>query len=150
MKSHLIAAVAGLALAGCGLSALAAQQETKGTTKADNQPAPVMLLVPVEVSDPAMKAGCWAQFWDERNFKGDMFTIVGPMQLDATDKGSAKQLHRNIDSVMTGPKATLTVYEHKLFKDKSVQFAPNSKEPGLVKKLGFTGRIESMKLDCGS
>ena len=151
MKSHITAAIAGLALTGLGLSAFAAQQDTKGQTpKADNEPAPVVLLVPVEVSDPAMKGGCWAQFWDERNFKGDMFTIVGPMQLNATDKGSAKQLHRNLDSVMTGPKATLTVYEHKLFKDKSVQFNPNTKEPGLVKKLGFTGRIESMKLDCAS
>jgi hypothetical protein len=42
------------------------------------------------------------------------------------------------------------VFEHKLFKDKSVKFGPNSKEAGLVKKLGFTGRIESMKLECGS
>ena len=85
MKSHFVAAVATLALAGVGSTVIAAQQDTKAQTpKGDNQPAPVVLLVPVEVSDPAMKAGCWAQFWNERNFKGDMVTIVGPMQLDAT------------------------------------------------------------------
>ncbi len=50
---------------------------------------------------------------------------------------------------MTGPKATLTVFEHKTFKDKSVKFGPNSKEGGLIRKLGFTGRIESLKLECG-
>ena len=151
MKSRITIAVAATILAGFALPGVAAQPDTKGQpAKAENQPAPVVLLVPIEVSDPAMKAGCWAQLYNERNFKGDMFTIVGPMQIDATDKGSAKEIHRNLDSLVTGPKATLTVYEHKLFKDKSVQFAPNTKEPGLVKKLGFTDRIESLKLDCAS
>jgi hypothetical protein len=42
------------------------------------------------------------------------------------------------------------LHSRALFKDKSVQFAPNSKEPDVVKKLGFTARIESMKLDYGS
>ena len=151
MKSRMTIAVAATVLASFAASGNAAQQGTKGQpAKADTQPAPVVLLVPIEVSDPAMKAGCWAQLYNERNFKGDMFTIVGPMQIDATDKGAAKELRRNLDSLVTGPKATLTAYEHKLFKDKNVQFGPNSKEPGLVKKLGFTGRIESLKLDCAS
>ncbi len=57
-------------------------------------------------------------------------------------------MRRNIDSLMIGPKATLTVFEHRLFKDRSVSFGPNTKEAGLIKKLGFSGRIESLKLDC--
>ena len=134
----------------CASASAVAVQKADKAPAGDNQPAPMVMLVPVEVSDPAMKSGCWAQLYDERNFKGDMFTLVGPMQLDATDKGSARQIHRNLDSIVVGPKGTLTVYEHKMFKDKSVKFGPNSKEAGLVKKLGFTGRIESLKLDCGS
>ena len=51
---------------------------------------------------------------------------------------------------MLGPKATLKIYEHQLFKDKSVEFAANSKEAGLIKKLGFGGRIESPQLQCTS
>jgi hypothetical protein len=131
-------------------SALSAQS-TQSSSKApsgDNQPVPMVMLVPVEISDPAMKSGCWAQFFDERNFKGDVITLIGPMELQVTDKGSGRQLRRKLDSLMTGPKARLTVYEHKLFKDRSVTFEPNSKEPGLIKKLGFTGRIESLKLEC--
>ncbi|MDB5927783.1 MAG: hypothetical protein JWN13_6719 [Betaproteobacteria bacterium] len=131
-------------------SALSAQS-TQSSSKApggDNQPVPMLMLVPVEISDPAMKSGCWAQFFDERNFKGDVITLVGPMELQVTDRGSGRQLRRKLDSLMTGPKARLTVYEHKLFKDRSVTFEPNSKEPGLIKKLGFAGRIESLKLEC--
>ena len=108
----------------------------------------ILMLVPVEISSPAMQAGCWAQLYDERSFKGDTFTMAGPIVIASTDKASGRQLRRNIDSLVIGPKATLTVFEHRMFKDRAVSFGPNSKEPGLIKKLGFSGRIESMKLDC--
>lgn len=116
----------------------------------DNQPAPVVLLVPIEVSNRALDAGCWAQFYDERDFKGDMLTLVGPASMDSIDKGTGKQLKRNIDSLVTGPKATLTIYQHQMFKDKSVAFPANSKEAGLIKKLGFGGNIQSLQLQCAN
>ena len=108
----------------------------------------ILMLVPIEISSPAMQAGCWAQLYDERGFKGDTFTMAGPIVIASTDKASGRQMRRNIDSLMIGPKATLTVFEHRMFKDRSVSFGPNAKEPGLIKKLGFRGRIESLKLDC--
>ena len=116
----------------------------------DNQPAPLVLLVPVEISNKALEGGCWAQFYDERNFKGDMLTVVGPASIGSLDKGSGRQFKKSIDSLVLGPKATLKIYEHQLFKDKSVEFAANSKEAGLIKKLGFSGRIQSLQLQCTS
>ena len=116
----------------------------------DNQPAPLVLLVPVEISNKALEGGCWAQFYDERNFKGDMLTVVGPASIGSLDKGSGRQFKKSIDSLVLGPKATLKIYEHQLFKDKSVEFAANSKEAGLIKKLGFGGRIQSLQLQCTS
>jgi hypothetical protein len=136
-------------LAASATAAYAADSPSKAPA-ADNQPAPVIMMVPVEISAPALKNGCWAQLYDERNFKGDVFTVVGPMQLVSTDNSAGRQLKRNIDSLVVGPRATLTVYERSMFKDKAVTFGPNSKEPGLIKKLGFTGRIESLKLDCAA
>jgi hypothetical protein len=64
------------------------------------------------------------------------------------DKGTARQLKRDIDSVSVGPRATLQVYEHAMFKDRTVSFPANSREGGLVRKLGFGGRIEALKLSC--
>ena len=116
----------------------------------DNQPAPLVLLVPIEISNKALEGGCWAQFYDERNFKGDMLTVVGPASIGSLDKGSGRQFKKSIDSLVLGPKATLKIYEHQLFKDKSVEFAANSKEAGLIKKLGFGGRIQSLQLQCTS
>ena len=123
---------------------------TSNTPATPNQPAPVVMLVPVQVSTKALESGCWAQFYDGRDFKGDILTLVGPADIGGFDKGSGRQLKRNIDSVVLGDKATLHVYEHQMFRDRTVQFAPNTREAGLIKKLGFGGRIQSMKLECGA
>ncbi|MEO8296259.1 MAG: hypothetical protein ABI574_00480 [Burkholderiales bacterium] len=132
------------------LAAAASAQAQTASAPADNAPEPIILMVPVEVSAPQMKAGCWAQFYAERNFKGDVLTLVGPAQVATLDKGTGRQLKRDIDSLLVGPKATLTVYQHQGFKDRSSKFAPNAREGGLITKLGFGGRIQSLQLDCTS
>jgi hypothetical protein len=134
-------------------SAIAAEkgEMTKGDAPkaaAQEESVTVLLLVPVQVSRQALSAGCWAQLYDERNFKGDAFTLIGPVELESADKASGRAFRRKLDSLVTGPKATLTFYEHRMFKDRAVKFGPNSKEGGLLKKLGFSGRVQSVKLEC--
>ena len=118
------------------------------TVTGDTQPQPVVVQVPIQVSSPELESGCWVQFYDARNFKGDVGTLVGPASLESADKISGRHLKREIDSLVTGSKATLRVYEHSMFKDRSVAFGPNSREAGLVTKLGVGGHIESLQLDC--
>lgn len=110
----------------------------------------IILLVPVQNQGAALQSGCWVRLYEERSFKGDASTLIGPVQVDALDKGSARRLHRAIDSVEVGPKAMLSVYEHKMFKDRFLQMGPGSREPNIAAKLGITGRIESLRVDCGS
>ena len=99
------------------------------------------MLVPVEISNKALESGCWAKFYDQRNFKGDILTLVGPAELGSADKGTGRQFKRSIDSLVLGPKATLKVFEHQMFKEKAVDFSPSARELGLIKKLGVGGRI---------
>lgn len=132
----------------CVTSSAFSQAAGKPPAQSDNQPEPMVMLVPVEISNKALEAGCWAQFYEERNFKGEMLTVVGPAEIASPDKGTGRQLKRSIDSLVLGPKATLKVYEHQMFKDKAVDFPANSREAGLIKKLGFGGRIESLQLQC--
>jgi hypothetical protein len=120
------------------------------TATGDTRPQPVVVQVPVQVSTPALESGCWVQFYSDRNFKGDVATLVGPASLESADKMSGKQLKSHIDSLVTGSKATLRVYEHSMFKDRSTTFGPNSREGGLITKLGIGGDIQSMQLDCDS
>lgn len=133
------------------LAAMAACTAPTGnlqTATGDTQPQPVVIQVPVQVSTPGLENGCWAQFYSERNFKGDPATLVGPATIETADQFTGKKLKRAIDSLVTGPKATLRVYEHAMFKDRSTTFGPNSREGGLITKLGFGGQIESLQLDC--
>ena len=139
----LLAAPAALILAGCSSTPSNLQ-----TATGDTRPQPVVVQVPIEVTSPGLEAGCWAQFYTERNFKGEVATLVGPIALDSADKMTGKQLKRQIDSLVTGPKTTLRVYEHSMFKDRSMAFGPNSREGGLITKLGIGGEIQSLQLEC--
>lgn len=130
------------------LAACASPNGNLQTATGDTKPQPVVVQVPVQVSTPGLEAGCWVQLYSERNFRGDPATLVGPVALESADKFTGKQLKREIDSLVTGPKATLRVYEHAMFKDRSITFGPNSREGGLITKLGFGGQIQSMQLDC--
>ena len=79
---------------------------------------------------------------------GDSLTLIGPVELQTLDRGSATQLKRDIKSVVTGPRATLVVYQKQMLSARSVGFQPNTREAGLVEALGFGGRIESLKMSC--
>ncbi len=118
-----------------------------GSVSADAVDTAVVILPGVGAA-AQVQSGCWATFYDERNFNGDSLTLVGPVDLKTLDKDSARQLKRDFKSVATGPRATLVVYERQFLSARSVGFDPGVREPGMVEKLGFGGRIESLTLRC--
>jgi hypothetical protein len=134
--------VAAAALAAC------AQKGGPDAATASSGATDAVVLVSPTASE--LQSGCWATFFDQRNFQGDSLTLVGPIELQSLDKGSARQLKRSVDSIVTGPRANLTVFDHQLFSNRSVGFMPGSREGSLVDRLGFAGRIESLRLECGS
>ena len=138
-------ALASILLIASGCSSMPSNLQT---ATGDTKPQPVVVQVPVELTSPGLESGCWAQFYADRNFKGDVATLTGPASLDSADKMTGKRLKKQIDSLVTGPKATLRVYEHSMFKDRSMAFGPNSREAGLITKLGIGGDIQSLQLDC--
>lgn len=145
----LLAALSVTALAACSSMGSGGSQRTSagyGVGPAEVDTAVVVL--PTTGAGEQMRAGCWASFYAERNFNGDSLTLIGPVELQTLDRGSARQLKRDIKSVVTGPRATLVVYQKQMLSARSVGFQPNSREPGLVEMLGFGGQIESMQLSC--
>ncbi|MDQ6627559.1 MAG: hypothetical protein M3Z29_03790 [Pseudomonadota bacterium] len=132
------------------LASACASQSNLATATGDTRPQPVVVQVPVQVTSTALESGCWVQFYDERDFKGAMMTLDGPASLESEDKLTGRKLKRHIDSLVTGSKATLRIYEHAMFKDRSVSFGPNSREAGLLTRLGFGGEIQSMQLECSN
>jgi hypothetical protein len=140
----LAALAAAFALAGCG------SMNSSDSASSAAEPDTAVVLLPNVGADTAVQNGCWATFFDERNFTGDSLTLVGPAELQTLDKGGARQLKRDIKSVVTGPRATLLLYQRQFLSARSVGFEPDSREAGLAEKLGFGGRIESMQLKCAS
>jgi len=132
------------------LASLAACSSMPGNTSAsaaaDTDTA--IVILPTSGAGEAMRSGCWASFYDERNFGGSSLTLIGPVELTTLDRGSARELKRDIKSVVNGPRATLTLYEKQFLSARWVGFPPDSREPGLAEKLGFGGQVESMKLSC--
>jgi hypothetical protein len=144
-----LAAVAVAALAACSSMGRGSAQGSSsgyGAGSADVDTAVVVL--PTAGAGEQMRAGCWASFYEDRNFNGDSLTLIGPVELQTLDRGSARQLKRDIKSIVTGPRATLVVYEKQLLSARSVGFQPNTREARLAETLGFGGRIESMRMTC--
>ena len=142
----LLAALAVAALGAC--SSTSSTRSSSGYSSGMAEPDTAVVVLPTSGAAEQMRAGCWASFYEERNFVGDSLTLIGPVQLQTLDQGSARQLKRDIKSIVTGPRATLVVYEKQTLSARSVGFPPNSREGGLAEKLGYGGRIESLQMTC--
>ncbi len=139
-----------LALATTALAACSSMHSTSSGAMAAPSVDTAVVLLPGSGAADQVASGCWATFFDERSFAGSSLTLVGPADLQTLDKGSAQQLKRDIKSIVTGPRATLVLYEKQFLSARSVGFPPGSREAGLAEKLGFGGRIESMQMRCAS
>jgi hypothetical protein len=112
---------------------------------------PLLLLVPTMVSvDNATKNGCWARLYDQKNFKGDSFTLGGPIELAEMKGPFGFSWENKIRSLETGPKTSLTIYDNRNFRDQDRKIAKGAKVPDLSKKMGFFDDFRSLKMSCGS
>ena len=144
----LLATLAVAALGACSPTGGSGTRGSAGYASGMAEPDTVVLVLPTAGAGEQMRTGCWAAFYEEPNFNGDSLTLIGPVELQSLDQGSARQLKRDVKSVVTGPRATLGVYQKQMLSARSVGFQPNTHEAGLVEALGFGGRIESMQMTC--
>ena len=110
---------------------------------------PVLIMVPVQVSkDIGMDKGCWVKLYDKKDFQGDSFTLVGPIDLPKMVGPFGFNWENKIRSLETGPKANLTIYDNENFRDQDKFIDPNKKIPDLSKRMGFFDDFRSMMLSC--
>lgn len=83
----------------------------------------------------AEKSACWAEFYEDAQFKGKSFRLQGPAYKRSLDKIQGENWDKRIESILIGPKATLTVYENKNMK---LTLKEMAKHPVLMKSLGIT------------
>jgi hypothetical protein len=122
-----------------------------GATQSMTILTPMMILVPTKVNvDNATKNGCWVRLYDQKNFQGDSFTLSGAMDLAEMKGPFGFNWENKVRSLEIGPKASLTIYDNRNFRDQDRKIATGSKVPDLSKKMGFFDNFRSMKMTCAS
>ena len=83
----------------------------------------------------AKSDGCWADFFEHSEFKGKHFKLKGPAQKKDLLKINGENWDKKVESILVGPKATVTVFENKNFK---LTLKEMANYPVLMKSLGVT------------
>jgi hypothetical protein len=83
----------------------------------------------------AEKSGCWAEFYEDAQFKGKSFRLQGSAYKKNLVNENGENWDKRIESILIGPKATVTVYENKNLK---LTLKEMAKHPVLMKSLGIT------------
>lgn len=109
---------------------------------------PVVVMVPVKLNLQEESKGCWAKLYDERKYQGDNMVLVGPVDLAQMRGPMGMSWENQIESVETGPKAQVVIYDNENFRDRNKVLAPGTKVPELDEKLGFFEDIRSLKVSC--
>lgn len=111
--------------------------------------APIIVLVPVQVaSTDSFSNGCWARLYDSTNFRGNMLSLVGPVDMPNMRTAFGTDWSGQFDSIAVGPKATLTVYDNENYKQKAASFKSGQKVADLDEKMGLFENISSVKVAC--
>lgn len=133
-----------------GASGNMGQSSSSASAGQQNGASTIYLIVPVEtftVSD-AMKNGCWARIYGDKNFAGDQLTLSGPFSLPKMVGPFGFNWRDKVHSIEVGKSATVTVYDNENFKDQVSQFKPGAKVADVSKRMGFFDNFSSMRIDC--
>jgi hypothetical protein len=128
------------------------QGPAKQTKQAGAQGADVaVMLVPIAVATvDTMNNGCWARFYANQNFRGDVLAVSGPVSLG--DMGRAQPFWGEADSAVIGPKARVTIYDNDNFRDQTAVLKPDQRIANLrdKKQVEWYEGVESMRVECTS
>lgn len=150
MKSRTILSSAIAALGAAAMTGAASAADQRETISA-TQGAPVIVLMPLAITTaPDFSNGCWARLYDSTDYKGDRLALVGPIDMPNMRTAFGTDWSGDFDSIQTGPKATLTVYDAENYKDKAATFGPGKAVRDLDEKMGLFEQIRSVKIACTS
>lgn len=108
------------------------------------------LLMPAEALEqqPAIKTGCWARIYDDRNFSGGALTLSGPLSMPTMLGPFGINWKNRVRSIEVGKNAAVTVYDNMDFKQQISSFSPGERIPDLSKKMGYFDDFSSLRISC--
>lgn len=109
---------------------------------------PVLMFVPVQVSTELENKGCWVKFFDKKNFQGDSLFLSGPVNLPRLIGPFGYDWENKVRSVKVGPRANLTIYDNREYRDQDKFLDAGANVANLSKEMGFFDNFRSMMLNC--
>ncbi|SEN41130.1 Beta/Gamma crystallin [Nitrosospira multiformis] len=109
---------------------------------------PVLTFVPVQVSTELENRGCWVKFFDKKNFQGDSLFLSGPVNLPRLIGPFGYDWENKVRSVKVGPRANLTIYDNREYRDQDKFLDAGANVANLSKEMGFFDNFRSMMLNC--
>lgn len=109
---------------------------------------PILMLVPVNVSNDVMNQGCWVTLYDAKDYQGDSFTITGPINMPTMVGPFGFNWDNKVRSLQTGPKANVTIFNNWNFQSEDKFIDVSTRVPNLSKEMGFFDNFRSMMLSC--
>jgi hypothetical protein len=107
------------------------------------------MVVPVAfAADEKLGNGCWVKLYDGGNYTGSQYVVVGPVSVPAMREGLG--INEKFDSVVVGPRATLTIYDSINYRNKSAVLQAASRMPDLDDKKGMFETIRSLNVICAT
>ena len=142
----LVMVFGGFAVAGVAYAQQSAAGKKDGKITIE---VPVVVMVPVQVSNDLVKdKGCWVKLYDKKDYQGDSLLLVGPINLAQMIGPFGFNWENKVRSLETGPKANITIYDNRNFRDQDKFIDPNARVPDMSKKMGFLDDFRSMMLSC--
>ena len=95
----------------------------------------LILLTGLSTTSYAKTKGCWADFFEGAQYKGEHFRLEGPAKRKQLVDINGENWDLRIESIIVGPKANVAVFENKNFK---LTLTEMEDYPVLMKSLGIT------------
>jgi len=78
---------------------------------------------------------CWADFFEESQYKGKHVLVSGPAQYENLNKLNGEDWNQRIHSIKVGPKARVTIFQNPKFELSLTEMA---KKPDFLNAWGIT------------
>lgn len=139
----------GMAQASRPASAASGSADKAGAAERAVRPH-TLVVVPAAISmSTDFAKGCWVRLYDGKDFQGQELMLVGPLGL--TGMGTTSPWWRRWNSAVVGPQARVTLYSSPSHAGRFADLAAGQRSADLVdKELGWTGKIESARVDCNA
>jgi hypothetical protein len=86
--------------------------------------------------------------YDRENFMGDRLTLQGPISLADMSGPFGLNWDDRVNSLETGPRAIVSVYDNPGFIDPVGQFKPGQRIPDISTRTGLFDEFASIRVNC--